>query len=47
MLSLAGGDVATARRWLRRARAVHITPELLALEALVVGAPRSAPKNCQ
>jgi hypothetical protein len=36
MLSLAAGDTAVARRWLRRARTVHITPELLALEQLIM-----------
>jgi hypothetical protein len=36
MLSLAAGDTVVAGRWLRRARTIHITPELLALERFVM-----------
>ena len=35
MLSLTVGDVAAARQWLRRARAIHATPAVRALEGLL------------
>jgi len=42
MLALAQGDVPAARQLVRRARTVHITPDLLALEEVVAHAFRSA-----
>jgi hypothetical protein len=41
MLSLAEGDIALAGRMLHRARTVHATPEVVALERLMVRAARS------
>jgi hypothetical protein len=38
MLSLAAGDLYSARQWLRRARAVHATPAVLTLEMIVATA---------
>jgi hypothetical protein len=35
MLSLAVSDITAASRWLRSARAVHVTPEVRALEGLI------------
>ena len=35
MLSLTVGDLAAAKQWLRRARAIHATPGVRALEGLV------------
>jgi hypothetical protein len=38
MLSLAEGDLYSARKWLRRARAVHATPAVLSLEHMLARA---------